>query len=251
VKKDEFGLKGDKRTAMYDLSTERKRYLLQQNQQFRSTSGSTSSPNKPLTAASYGPSSGSALIPRLVPQLTGDTGLIRRLSMAGWGSGGTTPASPNASQTNGDFELGESYKTQTEPEIKPLQPQSTGGLWSSWWTSSGGDKGGLEKDQSGKGYSAKWYVDSIRAGRSTDIKLVKHLISLRVHLSTAKLVWIEEFVNLENGMNELGALLAGLVGKGGKKRGLIDVESSVLLEVIKCLRVLLNTEVSNVHFLDL
>jgi diaphanous 1 len=66
---------------------------------------------------------------------------------------------------------------------------------------------------------------------------------LRVHLSTAKLVWIEEFVNEVKGLDALGTLLSELVGKGGKRRALSDVESTVLLETVKCLRVLLNTEV--------
>jgi hypothetical protein len=76
------------------------------------------------------------------------------------------------------------------------------------------------------------------------MKLVKHLISLRVHLSTAKLVWIQQFVGEEKGLEVLGTLLAGLVGKGGKRRNLTDIETSNLLEIIKCLRVLLNTEVN-------
>lgn len=89
----------------------------------------------------------------------------------------------------------------------------------------------------------RWYVDGLRSGRATDMKLVKHLISLRVHLSTASLVWIEEFVGEERGMEAIGKLLAGLVSKGGKRKKLTDIEETVLLEIIKCLRVLLNTEV--------
>jgi diaphanous 1 len=65
-----------------------------------------------------------------------------------------------------------------------------------------------------------------------------------VHLSTAKLAWIERFVDEQNGMDVLGNLLSGLVGKGGKRRKLTDTEDTVLLEVVRCLRVLLNTEVS-------
>ena len=76
-----------------------------------------------------------------------------------------------------------------------------------------------------------------------DMKLVKHLISLRVHLSTASLTWIEEFVHERRGMEVLGMLLAGLVGKSGKRKALTEVEGTVLFELIKCLRVLLNTEV--------
>ena len=126
-------------------------------------------------------------------------------------------------------------------EIQPLQPQSTGG-WSSWWISSGGEKTNTGSKEMAT--TPKWYVDGIRSGNATSTKLVKHLISLRVHLSTAKLIWIEDFVGQEKGLNALGELLANLVGKGGKKKDLGDVQTTILLEVIKCLRVLLNTEVS-------
>jgi diaphanous 1 len=230
---------------MHELSTERKRYLLQQNRQSRLTSSSNRSPDGPSAvhnARSYGPSSSGALLPRLVPQLTGDAGLIRRFSMAGWGNTAAPVLTPSVHRSKGEIDSGGNSKVQMEKvaeEMQPLQPQTTGGLWSSWWASSGGDKGRIEK-----GHTARWYVDGIRAGRSTDIKLVKHLISLRVHLSTAKLVWIEEFVDAEKGLDALRILLADLVGKGGKRKILVDVESTVLLEVVKCLRVLLNTEVS-------
>lgn len=87
-------------------------------------------------------------------------------------------------------------------------------------------------------------MQGLRSRKSTDVKLVKHLISLRVHLSTAKLSWVEQFLDEQKGMAALGTLLAELVGKGGKRKKLTDVEETVLYEVIKCLRVLLNTEVS-------
>jgi diaphanous 1 len=125
-------------------------------------------------------------------------------------------------------------------EMQPLQPQNTGG-WSSWWISSGGDKSNLSNKDAAN--AAKWYVDGIRSGNATSPKLVKHLISLRVHLSTAKPAWIEGFICEDRGFDALSELLASLVGKGGKKKALNDVQSSVLLEAIKCLRVLLNTEV--------
>lgn len=76
------------------------------------------------------------------------------------------------------------------------------------------------------------------------MKLVKHLISLRVHLSTADLAWIQEFVSEAKGVDSLGDLLASLVAKNGKRKKLQNVEETVLLEVIKCVRVLLNTDVS-------
>jgi diaphanous 1 len=253
-----MGLKGDKRTRMYDLSTTHKQYLLRQNRESRSKvpdspSKFSSHSSQPAYAASYGPSSAAALLPRLVPQLTGDAGLMRRFSMAGWGAGSTAPPviSSEPDRSSGEFDSsaygkGKAQVEKVAEEMQPILPQTTGGLWGSWWASSGGEKvipGEKAGDKEAE-TSPRWYVDALRTGKSPDNKLVKHLISLRVHLSTAKLVWIEEFVAGERGIEALGALLAGLVGKGGKRRNLNELETSVLLEVIKCLRVLLNTEVS-------
>lgn len=246
---NDMGLKGEKRSRMYELSAKNKAYLLQQNQGTQSLSSRTSlHDSQPSYAASYGPSSASALLPRLVPQLTGDASLLRRFSIVGWGGATTAPpiVSSNSSRLSGEFDSSSSGrgKAQIEKmveEMQPMQPQTTGGLWSSWWTSSGGEKPGAKEVRK----SAKWYVDALQTGKSPDNKLVKHLISLRVHLSTANLAWIQEFVGTEGGLDVLGALLAGLVGKGGKRRDLNGVETTVLLEIIKCFRVLLNTEVSS------
>lgn len=236
---------------MYDLAPERKRYLLGQSREMKPKPRPTTT--NPNYAASYGPASAAALLPRLVPQLTGDAGLMRRFSIANWGVASAAPpvVSEESGRSSGEFaDLGAGGSTQSRgqvqvervvEEMQPLQPQSTGGLWSSWWASSGGDKTapGGSKDTA---KSAKSYVDGLRATKM-DIKLVKHIISLRVHLTTAKLVWIQEFVGDEHGLDVLGNLLSGLVAKGGKRRTLTEMETTVLLEVIKCLRVLLNTEV--------
>jgi diaphanous 1 len=56
-------------------------------------------------------------------------------------------------------------------------------------------------------------------------------------------------VGPQKGLDALGQLLAGLVGKGGKKKSLGEVENTVLLEIVKCFRVLLNTDVSFAHIL--
>lgn len=76
------------------------------------------------------------------------------------------------------------------------------------------------------------------------MNLVKHLISLRVHLSTAIVAWISDFVDEEKGVEVIGTLLASLVSKGGKRKSLNEIEDMILLEIIKCLRVLMNTEVN-------
>jgi diaphanous 1 len=236
---------------MLELPLERKRYLLRQNQEFlASTSAGTLSKGS-APQVSHSERSGSALLPRLVPQLTGGTSLMNRFSIPGWGASNATPPLSSADSSRSSGESDRSHKGDVElekitEEIQPLQPQNTGGLWSSWWASSGGDKGREQASHKEMSQSAKSYADGIHTGKLTEIKLVKHLISLRVHLSTAKLAWIEEFVNKQKGLDVLGVLLSDLVGKGGKGRVL---ESTVLLEVIKCLRVLLNTEVSSPFWL--
>ena len=222
---------------MRNLPLDRKKYLLRQNRQFGSMS-------KALTRQSSTPAiqQPAPPVPRLVPQLTGN-GLMNRLSVWGGSSYSTpsTPAQEFEQPTNPDT-ISHKPTTDRKPtngpdaDPPPLQPQTTGGLWSNWWASSGGaDRAQMQ--------TPKWYVDGLRGGRTVDMKLVKHLISLRVHLSTASLTWIEEFVQERNGIGFLGFLLAGLVGKSGKRKALSEIESAVLFEVIKCLRVLLNTEV--------
>lgn len=232
---------------MRHLPLDRKKYLLRQNREFGSMpkalarQSSVPGTQKPAT---IGPSSSGTIIPRLVPQLTGN-GLMNRLSA--WGSSTLpTPTTEFEQPVNTDTTAiankpstvrGRKSVDGTDADPQPLQPQTTGGLWSSWWTSSGGAADKAQKQ------TPKWYVDRLKGGRSVEMKLVKHLISLRVHLSTASLTWIEEFVQEKRGIDVLGTLLAGLVGKSEKRKALTEVESTVLFELIKCLRVLLNTEV--------
>lgn len=231
---------------MYALSPERKKYLLRQNRQFKSTNqAAPSSPNSTTTySASYGPASTSAFLPKLVPQLTGDSGLMRRFSVLGWGSSSeNADASPVGSPSR---RPSESVGIMQE-ETQPLQSQTTGGLWSSWWASSGGEGSPVVLDKQASkesAKSAKWYIDNLRVGKAADNKLARHLITLRVHLSTAKLGFILDFVGPERGLVALGTILSSLVGKDGKKRSLTEIETTVLFEVLKCLRVLLNTSVS-------
>lgn len=167
---------------------------------------------------------------------------MRRFSIVGWGTNSTSPSgSPRSSvEFSSNSAANSEHKApELTQEVSPLKPQSTGGLWSSWWASSGGEKGAQAKEND---KTASWYVDGLRSGK-LDMKLVKHLISLRVHLSTASLAWIEEFVSELKGLEALRKLLFGLVAKGGKRKKLQEIEGTVLLEVIKCVRVLLNTDV--------
>lgn len=217
---------------MYLLAPERKKYLLRQNRQFRSTSASIQATSKGTNnqgyAASYGPASASTLLPKIIPTLTGDqaspggAGIMKRFSIAGIWGGATSPSSqvpaptsiPEAFHTLPP-EILPSSPAAAVPEALPIVPQITGSLWGNWWSSTPKE---LDKSkEAATPKTAAWYVDGIRNGKPTDSRLVKHLISLRVHLSTAKVAWIEGFLEVEKGMDALGALLAGLVGKGGRR----------------------------------
>ncbi|KAK0482312.1 hypothetical protein IW261DRAFT_1678031 [Armillaria novae-zelandiae] len=77
--------------------------------------------------------------------------------------------------------------------------------------------------------------------KTTDIKLLKkHIISLRVHLRNASMAWVEEFLSEEKGLDSLTVMLVGLVGKGGKRKNLTEIETNCLLEIVKCFKVFLN-----------
>ena len=229
---------------MYQLPAEQKQYLFKQHRAASMSKGSTvkKQVNHAAQASTYSPASASGVLPRITTQLTGDSGILRRFSIVRWGASTSTSPS-NSPRASADFSAAQS---DIPTDASPIQPQTTGGLWSSWWSSSGGEKGASPSDKGQPKELSKtpeWYVDGIRRGKSNDIKLVKHLISLRVHLSTAELAWIEEFVADAKGMDALGTLLSTLVAKDGKRKKLQNVEETVLLEVIKCIRVLLNTDV--------
>lgn len=222
---------------MHGLPRDRKVYLLRQNRHFKTAN--QQSANAAQASASCGPSSGGGLLPRLVPQLTGDAGLLRRISIIGWGTPPLQKTSQDpASPTGTSHDLSKSPVSRRSEEI--IRPQTTGGTWGNWWTSTASST--PDSRRSGESMSTKWYIDGLKTNKVVDIKLVKHLIALRVHLSTAQLALIQDFVGDEKGLDVLGQLLAGLVGKGGKKN-LGEVENTVLLETIKCFRVLLNTDV--------
>jgi hypothetical protein len=77
--------------------------------------------------------------------------------------------------------------------------------------------------------------------KKTSTSLNKLLVSLRVTLSTAKIAFLHEFVDL-SGLDALGEtlhrLLSPVIEAG-------SVAEQNVVEVIKCLRVLMNTDVSN------
>ena len=233
---------------MHSMSLEKKKQLVEQVRGKNPVG--VDPPGPPASAVTYGPSSGNAHFARLVPQLSGESSFFKRLStFSTWGSTTSPPTGVNPkSRSSGEFVTGPRLSVSSDKvteDVSPMQPQTTGSMFSTLWTALGGE---ATKDNE---YltSARAYVDGIRKSRNADSKLAKHLISLRVHLSTAKLSWIETFI-AEEGIIAISGLLSSLVGKSGKRKALTDGENSVLLEVIRSLRVLLNTEVRRRKRLD-
>ncbi|KAG8923688.1 hypothetical protein FRC01_012479, partial [Tulasnella sp. 417] len=245
---EDLGLKGPQKAQMYALPPDRKKYLVTQNRLARSASTTTldqTSSRMSQQPASFSAATGSTLIPKLVPQLTGDVMKRFSLSNIGWGSASApAPAAPSppTSRRTSVEEPGIHSKLPSQAEdseevsdAQPLVPQPTGGLWSSWWAgSSAAAATGPSSSESGaktKPKTCAWYVENLRPGVLSGTKLAKHLISLRVHLSTAKLAWIGKFVKEEKGMDVLGQVLEELVGKGGKKKKLSETDNTILVEV--------------------
>jgi hypothetical protein len=75
----------------------------------------------------------------------------------------------------------------------------------------------------------------------TQKALAKHLLSLRILLSTAKLSWIRQFLDTR-GFRALENVLdkTAIKKRGGKAN---DLDETLQSECVQCLRVLMNTEV--------
>jgi diaphanous 1 len=187
-------VKDQTRANMHSLPLEKKRQLIEQLRELDKTT-STTLLASPTTSATYGPSSGSALLHRLVPQVSGDSSFFKRISaFPTWGST-TSPPPPSFNpkgRQSGEFATGPRFSVSSkkvEEDAQSVQPQATGSMFSTWWAALGGEATTDNEHST----SARAYVDGIRKSRNADAKLAKHLISLRVHMSTAKLPWDRDF----------------------------------------------------------
>ncbi|KIK96072.1 hypothetical protein PAXRUDRAFT_32637 [Paxillus rubicundulus Ve08.2h10] len=243
---DQLGFKGETRATVCGLSLEKKLQLVQQVQlqgKLGDKAAAIESLVSQASSPTHEPSGGGTILPRLVPQLTGDSGIFKRIStFPAWYSSAPPPLTlKDRDRPSGEFDTGRRLSSSSEKTeeasqpSQPSQPHTTGSMFSNWWAVLGGES--TTEDAT----SVHSYIDGIRRARNADSKLVKRVISLRVHLSTAKLSWIESFI-AQDGLTEIGNLLSSLVGKGERRKPLTDSENSVLLEVIRSLRVLLNTE---------
>jgi diaphanous 1 len=164
--------------------------------------GTPSSSSKPSSEGSGHGATGSTATP-LSPQFTG--GLMKRFSIWGAATSPATPAAPTIESK------------ETPIEALPILPQLTGSLFGNWWASSPREPDKPKDGDRNKPKSSEWFVNGIRNGNTTDTRLAKHLISLRVHLSTAKVAWVERFLDKDRGMDALSDLLESLVRRSGPR----------------------------------
>ncbi|KAG2342107.1 hypothetical protein BDR05DRAFT_364794 [Suillus weaverae] len=92
-----MALKGDARHKMYLLPAAKKWQIIEQARAFHSTLDGKAPRPSQSTQSTLGASVGGAFLPRLVLQLAGDSGILKRFSMVTWGTSAAAPLvmSPN------------------------------------------------------------------------------------------------------------------------------------------------------------
>ncbi|GAA5950997.1 hypothetical protein JCM3765_004650 [Sporobolomyces pararoseus] len=236
---DDLGMKEAQRGAMRQLPEDRKRFLILQHRQ------SQPREPEPLRPTKTGPA---------------DDGIlsnVKRFSLAtvGWGavtSDEPSPALPIRPMTTfGSSSIHSELSTATHSrsDVNPsttiqTQPTGSSSSWSSWWSTAsnatGTGQGGAERAKD----TPQFYVDQLSSTKISQRSLVKHLIALRVRLSTAKLSWAQDFLGPGQGLEALEALLGKIALKkinGGESA--TEEDRAVQSEILKCLRVLLNTDI--------
>lgn len=260
-------MKEAQRGAMRQLPEDRKRFLVLQHRQ--------SHPQvvEPLRATKTGPA---------------DEGLlsnVKRFSLATVGWGASIPDEPSPTPVRPVTTFGSSISSQASSvassrppspppsQSLPAQPTGSSSSWTSWWSSSistatGTGQNGGERAKD----TPQFYVDQmsstlvqpfleVRTNLRTDTvplyskisqrSLVKHLIALRVRLSTAKLSWTQEFLGSAKGLDALQDLLGKIaLRKVNKGETPTEEDRAVQSEILKCLRVLMNTDVSSRRLLN-
>lgn len=241
----ELGIKGASRTAMIALPEDRKKFLIAQNEAAKCTPCKSKIQNSNVTGqCSTSPDHTSALADTISKASTalvwGNRFSIA--SIAGWtGEASTTLASspPTSSSTRESFPSSRMTSVTSDSDesevVKPTSTGTSGNLWTSWW---GASSDTVEKDD------PSYYSRIILTSKLSRKDLVKTLISLRVTLSSAKLIWISAFLD-ERGLKALEYLLQIETQPLANNTVLEMKEMSnvILNESVKCLRTLMNTEV--------
>lgn len=248
---DELGLKPAARSHMRAFDPQKKRQLLEQHRHSRLAAGSHKD-------------HGERELDIISPVSTGSSTMsyVKRFSMAALGG---YPFSEEGSSNEHASIFNE--KTST---VAPLEQTTTG--WTSWL--SAGTYTMPFASTAGKASSARdmpaWYLKQVQEGGLAGNALVKHLIALRVRLSTEQLAWADTFAET-GGIECLDSLLKKAVTKsktryascrwfasssqrkicGFLTRSVArhrrdreaDSDEATQIECVRCLRILANTSV--------
>jgi diaphanous 1 len=197
----ELGIKESQQAAMRQLSDDRKRFLLQQQQSVQK--------NPPLRAQLTGPPAEASAFQNL-----------KRFSLAAVGLETDSAASTYKGHSPASSISSMALSTITSPP-----PTASG--WTSWFSAPNASKELQE--------TPAWFVQQLQNAKHSPQALTKTLIGLRVRLATEQLGWIKDFVDTCAGVAAISELL--------KKNKSMEADDGLKLECVKCLRILLNTEV--------
>lgn len=224
---DELGMKPGARTAMRQMPVEGKRKLL-------ATHRPTASPLRP---SKTGPDPSNE-----VGALAG----LKRFSLAsvGWNVGSLDDPPPQPNLPSRPSTMYNAAPTSPALPAAPQPPQhvsapsstatETPQSWTSWWSAASNPTGVAQVSEQAKD-TPQFYVDQLRSvcvwaleysllrwltlahaptnSKISQRSLVKHLIALRVRLSTAKLSWTQEFLGPVGGLDALEGLLGKITLK--------------------------------------
>lgn len=241
----ELGIKGPSRAAMIALSDDRKKFLIAQNESAKCTpcKSKIQSPNETSTSPDHSGGLADTLSRASTALVWGNRFSIA--SIAGWtGDGVATSSStpPTSSSARESFPSSRVTSVTTDSDeseaVKPNSTGASGSLWTNWW---GASSDTVEKDD------PSYYPRLILTDKLSRKDLVKTLISLRVTLSSAKLIWISAFLD-ERGLQALEHLLQVETQPlaNNSVMEMKEMSNVILSESVKCLRTLMNTEVSTI-----
>lgn len=183
----DLGIKGPQQEAMRNLPNDRKRFLIDQHV-------ASNTPSPPVPALRPQKTGGSTS-----PEPSGALAGWKRMSLAslGWSSPSETVDDETASIPASPRSTCSAFATAPAP---------TASSWTSWLL--GGSSTARTSDD-----SPTFFVAQLEASRSDAKTLTRHLISLRVRLSTSKIAWSANFLENACGLDVLERLLGSVKGK--------------------------------------
>lgn len=232
---DDLGIKGASRTGMLSLPDDRKRFLIAQNNE--SAAASPKLPrSKSGTILAGATEEGNGFMDSVSRASAAWTNRFSMASITSWGADSISDGGGTLSSATGTGSSDDSSGSPT------LDSMNTGGtFWGSWWGGGGASSAAQATAAAGDKIPSS-YIPALQ-GKLSRQELVKQLIALRVTLASAKLSDVADFVSsTSTGLLALEAILARESGALVKRTSREDMSDSVIGEVVKCLRGVMNTE---------